>query len=164
MSPHKNFRALVEAVTLLGETDFDLIIAGGTNPAIFKNMDIPLPKTVKHVGYVSDKELESLYSQAACFIYPSLYEGFGLPPLEAMSNGCPVIVARAGSLPEVCGDAALYCDPLKPQDIADKINMMMGDEKLRKEFSKKGLIHAKIYTWEKCARETISAIEKALQQ
>lgn len=162
MSPHKNFRALVEAVTLLSETDFDVIIAGGTNPAIFKSADIPLPKMIQHVGYVSDDELKSLYSQATCFIYPSLYEGFGLPPLEAMSNGCPVIVARSGSLPEVCGDAALYCDPLNPQDIADKINRMMGDIKLREDLRDKGIRQAKVYTWEKCARETLTAIEKVL--
>jgi len=162
MSPHKNFRALVEAVILLGETDFDVIIAGGTNPAIFKSANILLPNTVKHVGYVSDEELKSLYSQAACFIYPSLYEGFGLPPLEAMSNGCPVIVARAGSLPEVCGDAALYCDPRDPQDIADKISTMMSNVELQNEFKTKGLLHSKIFTWEKCARETLSVIEKVL--
>jgi glycosyltransferase involved in cell wall biosynthesis len=164
MSPHKNFGALVEAVTLLGETDFDVIIAGGTNPAIFKNADIPLPSTIKHVGYVSDETLKYLYSQAACFIYPSLYEGFGLPPLEAMSNECPVIVARAGSLPEVCGDAALYCDPNSPQDIADKISTMMSDVKLRDEFRTKGKARSNIYTWEKCARKTLSVIERALEQ
>jgi glycosyltransferase involved in cell wall biosynthesis len=164
MSPHKNFRALVEAVALLGEVDFDVIIAGGTNPGIFKSTGIQLPENVKHVGYVSDDELKSLYSSAACFIYPSLYEGFGLPPLEAMSNGCPVIVSRAGALPEVCGDAALYCDPRNPQDIADKIKIMMSDTKLREELRAKGLLHSKRYTWEKCARETLSAIEKALLQ
>lgn len=162
MSPHKNFHALIDAVMLLGETDFDVIIAGGTNHAIFKSADILLPNTVKHVGYVSDEELKSLYSQASCFIYPSLYEGFGLPPLEAMSNGCPVIVARAGSLPEVCGDAALYCDPRDPQDIADKISTMMSDVELQNMFKTKGLLHSKIFTWEKCARETLSVIEKVL--
>jgi len=164
MSPHKNFRTLTEAVILLGKAGFDIVIAGGTNPAVFAGMDISLPKTVKHVGFVSDNELKSLYSQAACFIFPSLYEGFGLPPLEAMSNGCPVIAARAGSLPEVCGDAALYCDPKSPHDIADKINMMMGDAKLRDEFRAKGLLHAKQFTWEKCARETLFAIQKVLNQ
>lgn len=164
MSPHKNFRALVEAVKLLGETDFDVIIAGGTNPAVFKNADIPLPNSVKHMGYVSDTELKSLYLHAACFIYPSLYEGFGLPPLEAMSNGCPVIVARAGSLPEVCGDAALYCNPLNPQDIADKISTLMSNAKLRDELRAKGAERSKMYTWEKCARETLTAIEKVVVQ
>lgn len=162
MSPHKNFRALVEAITLLGETDYDVIIAGGTNPAIFKSTDIPLPDSVKHVGYVSDNELRSLYSNASCFIYPSLYEGFGLPPLEAMSNGCPVIVARTSSLPEVCGDAVLYCDPCSPQDIAVTIRAVTGDAKLRKELSDKGLRQSKKYTWDKCARETLTAIEMVL--
>jgi len=162
MSPHKNFRALVEAVSILGETDFDVIIAGGTNPAIFKSAGMSLPSSVKHVGYISDDELAALYEQASCFIYPSLYEGFGLPPLEAMSRGCPAVVARAGSLPEVCRDAVLYCDPSSPQDLADKIKMMMDDPKLRDEYRTRGLAHSKIYTWEKCARETLSAIERVL--
>lgn len=162
MSPHKNFQALVEAITLLGETDYDVIIAGGTNPSIFKSADIPLPGSVKHVGYVSDYELRSLYLNASCFIYPSLYEGFGLPPLEAMSNGCPVIVAQAGALPEVCGDAALYCDPRSPQDIADKINRMMGDMALSEDLRAKGVKQAGKYTWRKCACETLAAIEKTL--
>jgi len=164
MSPHKNFCALVEAVALLGETDFDVLIAGGTNPAIFQGADIPLPATVKHVGYVSDAELKSLYSQASCFIYPSLYEGFGLPPLEAMSNGCPVIVAHAGSLPEVCGDAALYCDPKSPQDIANKITEMMGDPQLRESLRDKGFKQIKKYTWQKCAHETLSVIQKVFNK
>jgi glycosyltransferase involved in cell wall biosynthesis len=164
MSPHKNFRTLVEAVTLLGKTDFDVIIAGGTNLSIFKSADIPLSDTIKHVGYVSDDELKLLYSKASCFIYPSLYEGFGLPPLEAMYSGCPVIAACAGSLPEVCGDAVLYCDPRSPQDIADKINRMMGDMQLREDLRAKGFRQVEKYTWEKCARETLAAIEKALAQ
>lgn len=164
MSPHKNFRAFVEAITLIGDMDFNVIIAGGTNPAIFKSADIQLPGLVQHVGYVSDEELKMLYSNASCFIYPSLYEGFGLPPLEAMSNGCPVIAARAGSLPEVCGDAALFCDPQNPQDIADKIQLLMRNAKLREEFREKGLAHAKLFTWEKCARETLTVIKKVLNK
>lgn len=164
MSPHKNFHLLVKAVALLGKTNFDVLIAGGTNPAIFRSADIPLPETVKHVGYVNDVELKSLYSQASCFIYPSLYEGFGLPPLEAMSNGCPVIVARAGSLPEVCDDAALYCNPNDPQDIANKIWIMMNDVKLQDDFRAKGKSRSEMYTWEKCARKTLSVIKKALEQ
>lgn len=162
MSPHKNFHALVEAVSILGDTDFDVIIAGGTNPTVFKNADMSLPSSIKHVGYVSDDELAALYEQASCFIYPSLYEGFGLPPLESMSRGCPAIVASAGSLPEVCQDAVLYCDPRDPRDIAEKISRMMSDARLRADYRMRGVAHAKLYTWERCARETLSAIEKVL--
>jgi glycosyltransferase involved in cell wall biosynthesis len=86
-----------------------------------------LPAFVKHVGYVNDGELRALYEGAACFVYPSLYEGFGLPALEAMACGCPVIVSAAASLPEVCGDAALYCDPLDPESIARQIRRLMSD-------------------------------------
>ena len=162
MSQHKNFRALVEAITLLGKTDFDVIIAGGTNPAIFKRTDLPLPDTMQHVGYVSDDQLRSLYSRAACFVYPSLYEGFGLPPLEAMANGCPAVVAMAGALPEVCGDAVLYCDPHNTQDIANKIRSIMHDAKLRELLKAKGLRQANRYAWGKCAHETLTVIEKVL--
>jgi len=162
MSPHKNFRALVDAITLLDDADFDVLIAGGANPAIFKCADIPLPKSVKYLGYISDDQLKYLYSKAECFVYPSLYEGFGLPPLEAMSNGCPVIAANAGALPEVCGDAVLYCDPQSPQDIADKIKMMMSNPKLREKYRAMGISHASMYTWEKCARETLDLIKKVL--
>lgn len=160
MSPHKNFKALVDAISLLGETDFDVIVAGGTNPAIFKDARLPLPKTVRHLGYVSDARLKELYSKAACFIYPSLYEGFGLPPLEAMANGCPVIAARAGSLPEVCGDAALYCDPCSVEDIAQKIQMVMTDGRLRAALRSKGLERAQMYTWEECAELTVKMLER----
>jgi glycosyltransferase involved in cell wall biosynthesis len=161
MSPHKNFKALVQAAALLGETDFDLLIAGGTNPAVFRSAELPLPETVKHLGYVSDEQLKALYAKAACFVYPSLYEGFGLPPLEAMGCGCPVIVARAGSLPEVCGDAALYCDPTSAEDIADQIKTVMRDNQLRDALRANGLERVKAYTWEKCACQTMKAVENA---
>lgn len=114
------------------------------------------------MGYVSDAELRALYEHAACFVYPSFYEGFGLPPLEAMACGCPVIVSNAASLPEVCGDAALYCNPCSPEDIAEKISLLMADPRLREDLRQKGLERAKQFTWEKCARETFAIIEKVL--
>ncbi|MEO0855017.1 MAG: glycosyltransferase family 1 protein, partial [Cyanobacteria bacterium J06648_11] len=123
LSPHKNFSGIVKALEIL-EADageFDVAIAGGANPSVFSQDSHPLSDRVKYVGYVSDAQLRALYENARGFIYPSFYEGFGLPPLEAMSCGCPVIVSQAASLPEVCGDAALYCDPHDPGDIADKM-------------------------------------------
>lgn len=162
MSPHKNFRSIVRAVELLGESSYDVVIAGGVNPKVFSSRQVHLPSRVKYLGYVSDSELRTLYEHAGCFIYPSFYEGFGLPPLEAMACGCPVIVADTASLPEVCGDAAMYCDPHSHQDIADKIRQIMNDGKLREMLRQKGLARAKCFTWDKCARETWAEIKSVL--
>ncbi|MES2354984.1 MAG: glycosyltransferase family 1 protein [Pseudomonadota bacterium] len=158
LSPNKNFRAIVEALQWLGDAQFDLVIAGGTNPRIFAGNAQSLPNFVKHVGYVSDGELKALYEHASCFVYPSLYEGFGLPPLEAMACGCPVIVSNRASLPEVCGDAALYCDARDPRSIADQIVRLMGDSELRANLRQRGLERASGFSWKRCARETWDAI------
>lgn len=162
MNPNKNFHSIVRAIELLGDVGFDIVIAGGTNPKIFSQSELFFSERVRHLGYVSDEELRTLYEHAACFIYPSFYEGFGLPPLEAMACGCPVIVSNAASLPEVCGEAALYCDPHDPTDIADKIRQLMDDADLREMLQEKGLERAKQFTWDKCARETFAVIEEVL--
>jgi glycosyltransferase involved in cell wall biosynthesis len=162
MSYNKNFQAVVRAIELLGEVNFDIVIAGGTNPKVFGQSEIPLPSIAKYLGYVTDAELKTLYTKASCFVYPSFYEGFGLPPIEAMSCGCPVIASNAASLPEVCGDAALYCDPHSPKDIAGKIRQMMNDETLRKSLQQKGLERVRHFSWERCTRETFEVIEKVL--
>jgi len=162
LSPNKNFRAIVEALQWLGDVQFDLVIAGGTNPRIFADSTQLLPDFVKHVGYVSDGELKALYEHASCFIYPSLYEGFGLPPLEAMTCGCPVIVSNRASLPEVCGDAALYCDASDSRSIADQIVRLMGDAELRASLRERGLKRAGGFSWERCARETWQVIQSTL--
>ena len=92
------------------------------------------------------------------FVFPTLYEGFGLPPIEAMACGCPVVVSNTTSLPEVCGDAAVFVDPTDVKSIADGITKVLGDEKLRTELVKKGCLRAKGYTWERTARETLEVI------
>lgn len=160
INPNKNFRSIALAVKLLGNINFELVIAGSTNPKVFSKLPAPLPNDVKHLGYVSDGELRALYEHATCFIYPSFYEGFGLPPLEAMACGCPVIVSNTASLPEVCGEAAIYCDPEDPEDIAEKIRHLLSNEALQKELQQKGLERAKQFTWERCAMETFAAISK----
>lgn len=162
MNPNKNFRGVIKAIESMRDFNFEFVIAGGTNPKVFSESTEPLPDVVKHVGYVTDNELRVLYGNAACFIYPSFYEGFGLPPLEAMACGSPVIVSNVASLPEVCGDAALYCDPYDYKDIANKIKKIMNDDDLREDLCRKGLEHAQHFTWEKCAHEMIDVIEKGL--
>ena len=162
LNPSKNFVGLVRALEHLRNPDFDVVIAGGTNPAVFRGRTGALPASVKHLGYVSEGELRALYERATGFVYPSFYEGFGLPPLEAMACGTPVIVSNAASLPEVCGDAALYCDPHSPQDMADKIERLMSDEALREDLKQKGLARAKTFSWDTCARETLAVLEQVL--
>ena len=160
MSPNKNFAGIVRALEHLPNPTFDVVIAGGTNPSVFSQCGGDLPGNVKHLGYVSEGELRALYERAMGFVYPSFYEGFGLPPLEAMACGCPVIVSNAASLPEVCGNAVLYCDPHSPQAIADKIERLVGDETLRNNLRQRGLARAKRFSWDKCARETLAVIER----
>ncbi|TVY01126.1 glycosyltransferase family 4 protein [Cohnella terricola] len=163
MSPNKNFRSIIRAIELMDEPDFDIVIAGGTNPKVFGSSDPLDLSDYRYLGYVNDSELRALYESADCFIYPSYYEGFGLPPLEAMASGCPVIVSDAASLPEVCGDAALYCDPHSPKNIAEKIRQLMNDPDLRDKLRTKGLKRAKQFTWEKCASETMTVIREVLK-
>lgn len=164
MNPSKNFQAVVEAANLLKDYEFDFVIAGGSNPKVFQPAQQDFPSNVKYLGYVSNEELRALYEHAACYLMPSFYEGFGLTPLEAMTCGCPVLVSKAASLPEVCGDAALYCDPRNPQDIADKLQRLMSDASLRKSLRQKGLKRAEQFSWDKCARETLAILEQVLRE
>jgi len=110
---------------------------------------------VHFAGYMDDNNLPALYSGADAFVFPSLYEGFGLPPLEAMACGCPVIVSKTTSLPEVCGDAAYYIDPYSIGSITDAINKVLTDDTLRQLLREKGLKRAKLFSWEKSAEEHI---------
>lgn len=158
-SPNKNFGSIVRAAEMIGDQGFDFVIAGGTNPKIFKSEDTELGENVRHVGYVEDDELHTLYEKASCFVFPSFYEGFGFPPLEAMACGCPVVVSDTASLPEVCGDAVLYCDPSRPEDIAAKIAEVMRDPALQADMRARGLAQASKFSWEKCAYETLAEVK-----
>jgi len=162
LSPNKNFSRVVEAFTKLHLNDTKLVIAGIANRNFANDSLYNLVDNQQNViltGYVDDDELLNLYSHAKLFIYPSLYEGFGLPPLEAMACGCPCVVSKAASLPEVCGDAALYCDPYSIDDIADKISRLLVDEKLRAELIEKGLERVKLFSWQKTAEQVLKIID-----
>ncbi|MCB1888093.1 MAG: glycosyltransferase family 4 protein [Rhodocyclaceae bacterium] len=161
LSPHKNFAAVVEAVRRLGTVDFDVVVAGGQNPRVFGGGEA-LPDFVRYVGYVSDGELAALYQNARCFIFPSRYEGFGLPPVEAMASGCPVLAARAASMPEVCGDAALYFDPGSPDELADGIRRVMADEALRTRLVDAARARAGQLSWRATAQALIEHVSKVI--
>ena len=152
-SPHKNFPGFIQAVQLMKSSEMDIVIIGGTYHKVFKSIhNLPDLKVIK-LGYVNDRELRALYENAACFIYPTFYEGFGLPPLEAMACGCPVIASDKASLPEVCGNGVIYCDPNNPQDIADKIQMVLMNLALQQELIDKGKIQASRFQWRKTAEQ-----------
>ena len=164
LNPNKNFHSVIQAIKICNANDFEFVIAGGANAKVFSIDGRQEIGNAKHVGYVSDEELRTLYKNAACFIYPSFYEGFGLPPLEAMACGCPVIASSTSSLPEVCGNAVIYCDPYSVEDIAAKIDLVMTQDQLRMELKNKGLRRAANFTWEKCAREVLAQILEVIKR
>jgi glycosyltransferase involved in cell wall biosynthesis len=156
-NPNKNFNGILTSIQFLRNSNYKFVIAGGSNSRIFRNSR-DLPSSVVEVGYVNDAQLRALYENAACFVFPSFYEGFGLPPLEAMSLGCPVVVSQAASLPEVCGDLAYYCDPNDPKDIAKQI-----EAALTESVNKLDLIsHARLFQWRNCAKQTWEIIQKTI--
>jgi glycosyltransferase involved in cell wall biosynthesis len=148
---HKNFAAIVKAVSQLPEHRSRFVIVGGQNSTVFNRGAINAEGVVK-VGFVSDGQLRALYERASCLVYPSLYEGFGVPPLEAMASGCPVLVSRTASLPEVCGDAASYCDPHDPGDIARQLAKMLESRAARQEYREAGWSKSREWTWAQAAR------------
>ncbi|QHS23494.1 glycosyltransferase family 4 protein [Virgibacillus sp. MSP4-1] len=160
LNPNKNFSAIVKATKYIDIDDVDIVIAGGKSSKVFKDSGITLPDNVKHLGYVSDEQLKALYENAFCFVYPSLYEGFGLPPLEAMSVGCPVIISSRASLPEVGGEAALYCNPTHPEDIAKQIEELFKNNKFRSELINKSEAQASKFTWRSTAEQLFHTITK----
>ena len=102
---------------------------------------------------MTDGELRALYESATCFVFPSFYEGFGLPPLEAMHCGCPVVVSDRAALPEVCGSAAVYCDPDDPADIAKQLRLVLTSPTLRSELRAAGIERARQFSWRKSAAQ-----------
>jgi glycosyltransferase involved in cell wall biosynthesis len=158
-NPNKNFQSIVSALNYLEKDEIKVVIAGGDNDKVFGNNMDDITNEVIKVGYVSDEELKSLYVHAGCFVYPSFYEGFGIPPLEAMSCGCPSIVSHTASMPEVCGDSVLYCNPYSPEDIAEKINQIISDDELRTNLVKLGKKQSQKYKWKNTAEELEKYIE-----
>ena len=122
--------------------------------------DLKIEKKVRFLGRVSDLELVTLYSLADVFAFPSFFEGFGMPPLEAMACGAPVITSNTSSLPEVTGDAAILVDPHDTNEIANAIARILGDEQLREELRQKGYLQVQHYTWPKAAHKMLSVYQK----
>jgi glycosyltransferase involved in cell wall biosynthesis len=165
IEPRKNLTALIKAYNVLMVKDYkkykeyDLVIAGKKGwkyEEIFKTIkDQKFNYKIRFLNYVSQEHKVALMKNATCFVFPTLYEGFGLPIAEAMSMGIPVITSNVSSMPEVAGDAAVLVNPNKITEIEKAMAKVLGNKRLRDRMSKAGLVQAKNFTWNKVAKETI---------
>jgi glycosyltransferase involved in cell wall biosynthesis len=167
-SDYKNIIRLAEAhqILLKKYPDLGLILVGRINKAAQRNKDIFEKKNYQNIlftGFISNEQRNWLYKNSKAYVFPSLMEGFGLPGLEAMAYGLPVISSRSTCLPEIYGDAAIYFDPYEPSDIANKIDGLLENGSLRDELIKKGYLQLSKYSWKKMAQETLSIYNEAFK-
>ncbi len=165
VAPYKNVVSLVNAFSILVKSKVNavLMIAGAPDsryPAVAMRVkQLGLEQKVIFTDQINDAELASIFAVSSVFVFPSLYEGFGLPPLEAMTYGVPVVSSNKTCLPEVLGNAAFFVDPTDPSEIADAILQVLQNNKLRNDLINKGLERAKMFTWEKAAEEHLKLYE-----
>lgn len=166
IQPRKNYARVIQAFSRLQMTnsglpvaDYQLLISGGKGwmyEDVYDTIQrLGVEDRVRMLGYTPDEDLPALYALATLFVYPSLYEGFGLPVAEAMACGVPVITSNASSLPEVAGDAALYFDPLDVEGMAVAIGRALASEALRNELRTKGFHQVRQFTWDRSARQLL---------
>ena len=166
LEPRKNIINIIKAHKLNakenGISDYKLVIVGKNgwhyNDILKTVEETGLKNKVIFLGYVKDEDLPVIYNLAGCFVYPSFYEGFGLPPLEAMACGCPVITSNISSLPEVVGSAAVLIDPKNIDAIANSIKMVLIDKKLRQNMIADGLLRAQKFSWAKTANSILNIV------
>jgi glycosyltransferase involved in cell wall biosynthesis len=174
LEPRKNLSRLIEAFGRLrarrpavagGSQPLQLVLAGTRGwlySSIFATVATQgAPPDIVFTGYVPARDLPALYAGAECFVFPSLYEGFGLPVLEAMAAGTPVVASRVGAIPEVAGDAAVLVDARRPDELAEAIEAVVGDPTLRERLAARGRARARLFTWEAVARRTLAVYEAA---
>lgn len=170
VKPHKNLKSLILAyMKIKDQVKQDLLIIGKTDGMITSDYEVmDLAKLagdrIHFVGEIDNGEetLKKYYSHAHALVLPSFYESFGLPPLEAMACGCPVMVSNVAALPEIYGDAAMYFDPNNVDDIANALLIMNDNHSLRQDYIEKGDIRSRLYNWDKSAAETADVIRKVL--
>ncbi len=167
VQPRKNYQRLIRAFAALPDQHFNLVIAGGRGwlqGPIYAVVDaLNMRDRVHFIGFADDADLPVLYSAARCFAFPSLYEGFGLPVLEAMACGAPVVTSNVSSLVEVAGQAALLVDPLSVDDIGAALARLLADEPLRARLIEEGLSQAAQFTWERAARQLLDIYHSLLK-
>ena len=164
---HKNLERLIEAFASLRARHPDLLLVlAGRKDANYERIEedayVHGVKNLHFTGFVSDKRLRWLYENCEAYVFPSLSEGFGLPGLEAMQHGAPVVSSNATCLPEIYGDAAHYFDPGNTQAMADAIEEVLTDNTLRKSLVRKGYARIKNYSWRRMAEQTLDVYNKAL--
>jgi len=168
VKPHKNLGGVLRALQLAGNAYAgDLLVVGDhvdqrTIDRDSLTLAQQLGERVRFAGRIDDEALKRYVAHADALVMPSLYEGFGLPPLEAMAAGCPCVVSTRGALPETCGDAALYCDPVNPADIARQIVRLNAEPGLRDEHIRLGRERARGFSWDACAVDTAVVLESAV--
>lgn len=161
VTPNKNFGLIARALaTLPAGAGIEVAVAGAVDSRTFAQARLPRGDAMRWLGYVTDGELRALYENATGFIFPSLYEGFGLPPLEAMAMGCPVVCSNAASLPEVCGEAAMYFDPSDAAALATLMRRLMSNEEERDKLVRLGHERLVRYTWSAAAKVYLSLIRE----
>jgi len=165
---YKNVEGIIKSISQVDKNirhKIQLLKVGGHFTKKEKDLtkELGLVSQVTVLPYVPAEKLPSVYRSAHVLLFPSLYEGFGLPPIEAMASGIPVISSDRASLPEVCGDAAIYVNPLDHKEMALKIEQVLTDAELRKNLIEKGLKRAKIFTWEETARKTLEVYKEVLK-
>jgi len=161
---YKNFNSFFDATKdiLIEDKSMNLLCAGGGGFSDReKVMMAPISDRVHQID-VTDELLAYLYKNAECFVFPSLYEGFGIPTLEAFANGCPCIISNTSSMCEVGGDAAVYINPYDVSDIRNKISSVIYSEEKKKELRRKGIEREKLFSWDKTARETVDFYKEVL--
>lgn len=162
LEPRKNIDLLIKALPLM-QHKLPLVLAGwsGWGHKAWQEELISrgLRNRVLQTGYLDEEDLACLYSGARAFVYPSLYEGFGLPVLEAMACGCPVVTSRASCLPETAGQAALYTDPYAPEELAGHLDQIIENQQLSQDLSRRGLRRAASFTWQHTANQTLQVFQ-----
>jgi glycosyltransferase involved in cell wall biosynthesis len=165
--PHKNFERLLQAYTRFSSEErkrYPLLIAGG-RPAYVAHLrklstHAGLAENVHFTGYIPQELMPALYQEARLLVFPSLYEGFGIPLLEAMASGCPIVCSDTSSMPEVCGDAAFYVDALQPASIYAGMKAVLENPSLHLALKQNGIFRAKYFSWERAASEVIQLVKE----
>jgi len=171
LEPRKNILSLLQAYELLPDslkTRWPLVVVGmrgWKDQVISKRLDVLVSSgRIRVLGYISIDKLAAVYAGAALFVYPSIYEGFGLPPLEAMASGVPVITSNRASLPEIVGDAGVLIDPEDIESLAQIIESLLDDRGKREQMARMGLQQGQKFTWKACAEKTFSVYQDVLRQ
>jgi glycosyltransferase involved in cell wall biosynthesis len=168
-APHKNLERLIEAFSLLRERDPELmLVLAGRRDANYERIESRAlangTENLSFTGFVNEGQLRWLYERCEAYVFPSLSEGFGLPGLEAMRHGAPVLASAATCLPEIYGDAARYFDPMNIEEMADAIGEVARSEKLRAELAEKGRAQVDKYSWRRMAEQTLEVYERVLAE